>query len=387
MKNGNILIVFILLVALSIIVTSFLFFIGGGLRGTTGTLNYVKALYIAEAGLNKAIWYFLTSPSQGGQGTTWKPSGFSESYGGGQYTFSIQNTADPLVLHIVSTGEIGNVQRGIEIYIVASSLPAVFDYALFNNGDLSLKGDTSLYGNVYSNGDIYIENPASVLDGEVTVPEGSSIGGDGTYTVGETPEDPPEMPAFDTSPYDNEIAFADSGDPLVLQGDQIFDNYDLGGNTIYVNGSVTVNGNLTGGGKIVSTGTVLIDDASVASDTTFISGGVLDITGATDIGEESLCYSSTLLKISGNPRVASTFLAPEMSLGGTTTIYGIIFSWGAGVDVVGTVDIFGSLCNPGSQVYTGTIALHYEPQYFPQELPAGMQAGDYDFQSGSWREL
>jgi len=387
MRKGNILLTFILLIALAIVVAAFLFFVSGGLRGTTGTFNYVKSLYIAEAGLNKAIWYLLTTQSQGGQGSTWRVTDFQESYGGGDYTFSILDTVDPLVLKLISTGESGEVKRTIEIFIEASALPSAFEYALFNDGDLTLKGDTSLHGDVYAEGDMIIENPAEVLDGTVSVPEGSTIGGDGTYTEGDPPEDPPTMPTFDTAYYDNEIAFAGSGDPSVLEGDQVFNNFDTGGDTIYVNGDVEIYGSLTGGGGIVCTGTFYMEDASVPTNTDFISGGYFELTGNSNVADESLFYSSTVLHVGGNPRLGSTVLAPTVELYGTSTIYGLVYAWGDGVEVGGTVDMYGSICNPNPATYTGNISLYHEPQYLPVELPPGMQAGDYDLVEGSWKEI
>ena len=387
MKKGNILLVFIMLVALSVIVGSFIFFVSGGLRSTTNALNYMRSLYIAEAGTNKAIWYLLTPVGEGGQGKSWRPSGYTKSYGGGEYSFSIVDTADPLLLILVSTGEIGSIERGVKINIIASSLPKAFDYAMFSASNLTMKGATTIYGDVYADGNMAIENPAEVLDGEVTVSEDGTISGDGTYTAGETPDDPPEMPVLDRSGYEADITFAGSGDPVVLEGNQKFKNYDLGGNTIYVNGDVTIDKELSGGGKIVCTGDMEFSGANVSSATNFTSAGEMQMKGTTNIANDSLMYSSTSIVTSGTSRLGSIFFAPGMDFGGTVTIYGLVYAWDTGAVITGTVDIYGSISNFSEVTYTGNIALYHDPQYLPDVPPPGMEAGDYDLVEGSWREL
>ena len=51
-----------------------------------------KTLWLAEAGLNKAVWYLMTPTGSGGRGENWPPSGtatLTESLGNGTYTIVV----------------------------------------------------------------------------------------------------------------------------------------------------------------------------------------------------------------------------------------------------------------------------------------------------------
>ena len=72
--EGNIIITFILLITLAVIVSVFLYMISGNLRQLIFQSDDEKALYTAEAGMQKAIWYLKTSTANGGKGESWRPA-------------------------------------------------------------------------------------------------------------------------------------------------------------------------------------------------------------------------------------------------------------------------------------------------------------------------
>lgn len=56
------------------------------LKGSGYDISGSQALWLAEAGLQKAVWNFKTSVAGGGQGENWTSSGTTESLGSGNYT-------------------------------------------------------------------------------------------------------------------------------------------------------------------------------------------------------------------------------------------------------------------------------------------------------------
>jgi len=378
-RKGNVMIAFILITTLAVVAFSLYFILGGRMRGATGQTNYIKALYVAEAGIHKAIWLCTTPPSEGGKGISWRTLGSTEAFGDGSFTIVVGDDPPNNVL-ITSSGEVQGVTRTIQISLTADSLPVAFDYALFNYGDLEVKSSVTVNGDVFANGDALINNPA-VIDGEVVVPEDNSVSGTGDYDVGEPLEDPPPMPYIDPSWYNGHISIASAQAP----GDVVLEDYDLGDSTVYVNGNVTIRGNLTGGGKVVASGDILFEDTDTGEDITYISGDQMYIGGNSNIGD-SLIYSSNDMEIAGTARITGMIIAPLINVSGTPTIFGSVFATDISV-TLGTVNIVGNLINPASNVYEGDISIFYDPAYLPDTPPPGMMGGGYSIVPGSWREL
>jgi cytoskeletal protein CcmA (bactofilin family) len=379
-KRGNILITFVLIMVLALVVFSLYFVISGRLRSATGGANYSKALYVAEAGIHKAIWNIITPVSQGGMGTGWRTAGLNELYGEGMYTMIVENTADPDEILVTSSAEVAGIVRKVQVKLVASSLPAAFDYALYNNGNLNVGGSVTIKGDVFADGNITVNNPAKV-SGEVFVPEGNTISGSGQYTVGGELTDPPEMPFLNTSYYDGYITTAG----LQPAGNLTLDNYNLNGQTIYVNGNVTIKGTLTGTGRIVASGDISFNNTTTPVSVEYIAGNTLQLSGNSNISD-CLLFSSNGMNITGNPRVEGTILSSTITIAGTPSIFGIIYAWQVGV-TLGTANIYGTLVNPTNQTITGNISIVYDPAYLPASPPPGMTAGGYSIVRGSWKEL
>jgi predicted acyltransferase (DUF342 family) len=379
-RRGNILITFILISFLGVVAFSLFFVMSGRLKSVTGQSQYVQALYLAEAGVDKAVWYLLTSPSEGGRGSSWRTGGETEQFGEGQYTMIVENHISGDVL-ITASGEVEGVVRSIQVMLTASELPVAFDYALFNNGTLDVSGSVSITGDIYADGDATINNPAEV-SGEVFVPEENTVSGDGEYSVGDPPEDPPEMPLLDTAYYDGQISLAG----LEPSGDLALEDYTLGEDEIiYVNGNVIIRGALTGSGKIVATGDITFEGTTTDPDIEYISGDNLFVTGNSNVGE-SLIYSTNDMEITGNPRIEGTIMAESIIIAGTPSIFGIVYSTDIS-STLGTANIYGSVVNPTNSSLTGNVSIVYDPAYLPATPPPGMTAGDYDIVDGSWKEL
>ncbi len=80
---------FITLVILTAIVVGFLWMISGESRMIGADVVSSKALWLAEAGIQKAIWNLKTPVGSGGQGESWATTGTTENLGDGSYTMVV----------------------------------------------------------------------------------------------------------------------------------------------------------------------------------------------------------------------------------------------------------------------------------------------------------
>jgi hypothetical protein len=59
------------------------------IKGKGNNLNDSKAFWLAEAGMQKAVWYLMTPVASGGRGENWTTSGTTENLGSGSYTMTV----------------------------------------------------------------------------------------------------------------------------------------------------------------------------------------------------------------------------------------------------------------------------------------------------------
>jgi Tfp pilus assembly protein PilX len=112
--------------------------------------NSMRALNIAEAGANKAIWC-LNNTDVCGEGYT----GETTNFGAGEYTTTLTSTVNGYTAR--STGTVQNISKTIKVSIsdqpVASG--ASFHYGVqVGAGGLIMDNNAEIFGNVYSNGNI-----------------------------------------------------------------------------------------------------------------------------------------------------------------------------------------------------------------------------------------
>ena len=74
------------MLTLTAIVTGLLYMISIQTKGIGWDIPSSKAVWLAEAGLQKAIWNLKTPAGSGGHGESWTTTGTSESLGSGTYT-------------------------------------------------------------------------------------------------------------------------------------------------------------------------------------------------------------------------------------------------------------------------------------------------------------
>jgi len=164
-----------------------------------------KALYQADGGIEKAIWYLNSSEAN--------PDGldFMGPLNGGttaefyNVAFSY-NPGPPEIKTVTSTGTIEGggkyVQdRVVEVRLIKGITPVpglTYDHAIFTDNDMEFKGGISISGNIHSNGDLYVSSTEVFnLDGEATAC------GTNDYGDGGVPEE--EFPQIDW-PYFQDLA-------------------------------------------------------------------------------------------------------------------------------------------------------------------------------------
>jgi hypothetical protein len=104
-------------------------------------LRAMEARYIAEAGVEKAIWYLHGRAPDGSEDASWRPQGYREQIdaGGlhGGFAVDVRDVAHGVV-SIVSWGEAGGTRRGVRV--TAKIAPRVLDHALFSAGLVAIEG-------------------------------------------------------------------------------------------------------------------------------------------------------------------------------------------------------------------------------------------------------
>lgn len=80
---------FILMIALTAIVVAFLVMNATQSRVMASDIVSAKALWLAEAGVQKSFWNLKTPTGSGGQGENWTTTGTSENLGDGNYTLVV----------------------------------------------------------------------------------------------------------------------------------------------------------------------------------------------------------------------------------------------------------------------------------------------------------
>jgi Tfp pilus assembly protein PilX len=86
-KKGSVLLLtLIVMITLTSVVGAYLGFVRHSTRNTESQINDTQAIYLAEAGLQKAIWNLMRTVANGGQGENWTTAGTTENLGDGSYT-------------------------------------------------------------------------------------------------------------------------------------------------------------------------------------------------------------------------------------------------------------------------------------------------------------
>ena len=89
-KGATLLFTLMAMIVLASMVVAYLGFVQSSTKSTGAQILDSQAVYLAEAGLQKAIWNLMRIAANGGQGENWTTVGTTESLGEGSYTMVVE---------------------------------------------------------------------------------------------------------------------------------------------------------------------------------------------------------------------------------------------------------------------------------------------------------
>jgi len=237
-----------------------------------------KAFYIAESGIEKALWNLNTSVLKDGKGFDWRPSDtdplFHEGTTAEYYDVTVETVQDetpilPEIIKINSTGVIKPVgvknsrKRTITIEVKAKKgiLPSddlSYKYAIATDTSMLLKGNIKITGNIHSNGTIGVDGAYTLNGNSYAVGVNEVVGQDGKSHSGE--ENYEEHPQVDFNFYEelSKVSIYEGGFYDIDGATKYFDTGDeIIRGIHFIDGDVVIKSNLTIiGGAIFATGTI-----------------------------------------------------------------------------------------------------------------------------------
>jgi len=235
-----------------------------------------EAFYIAEAGIDKALWYLNTLEDNGGKGLDWRTNIYAEgyireSYPAGstnyyQITVMDDDDPDPDIEQIIITSR-GVVSDGNKVYgsrkievkakkAISPSPGLVYNYAVATvstEEKLTFKKNIQIDGDVHSNGDISLASGVTNITGEAT-----ASGETNAYDTGSVKYATQMYPKIDFEYYKglaiaNGTYYGDSKD---------FSTPEKIAGIHFIEGNVKIKGNdvlnIIEGGAIFATGTITV---------------------------------------------------------------------------------------------------------------------------------
>ena len=294
-----------------------------------------RAFYLAEKGIDKALWYLNTPEDQGGKGMySWRPTSdnpFKEPEGTPLEYFEITiknvgsyfdlDDADRIEITSVGTVEGGQFSKGKRTVVVIAEIgisPSSnlsYDHAIFTDGDLTLNGGIFVSGTIHSNEDI---TNNGILD---LVPiDGASASGSSNIDYSTSNADNQEFPQIDWEHFKK----------LVINPDPDYsdDAYESGNGKYYgKDTSVLFNTDGLLKGTHFIDGDVTIQAYLILDNATIFATGTIDVIGSGDVN---------MINSPQNP--LALIAKGDITIGGSVHGEGIIQSEGT-ITVNGGVNI------------------------------------------------
>ncbi len=386
-KKGNILTTFIIIVAIASIVGAFMFVLTARVRELPTKKAQAKAFYIAEAGINKAIWYVSTPIEDGGMGQGYRITASTETFGDGQYIYSVLDGPTTGSILIIATGEAFGVSKTIEQLLNSSaSSTASFEFAVYSSSNLTMSGAGTINGPVFSAGNITL-NGATNISGPVKILEGNYYKKNGVNQPATTVSTPPPMPTIDRSPYDELLSQAAS-QPAGNMSISGAGNYYLNGGTLYVNGNLNISGarSIRGGGTIVVTGNVNMSGSGIIdSNTKIIAGNNLSLSGSHVVNSNSVLFAGNNIDLSGAGDITGSVIAMNaVNASGAGRTIGLVYSQ-AGLS--GARTIVGAIVCRSNAAFTGAVNITYNPSVISvSTIPGIISTTGITKSKGGWKE-
>jgi hypothetical protein len=282
-QQGQIMVMGILTVVILLILGGTLVFISGhnAQRGTRST-NSTKAFYVADAGIEYALYRVLTAPINVDQATLTTFNRSNQDMSGAEGTFSVtfSTTSWPGRYQVVAEGYYPNAinpqaKRKIAAKIARDLPSQVFDYSYFiNNWGWYWGHDITSNGNVRSNGRFdFVDGP--MVNGHIYAHEEIDDHGTPVRGTGGQPDHQHQNVAEVTMPDLQDLSYYESkaiastgtisiGGTTLINGVYGDDAGETGNivlvgtpsNPIEINGTVVVRGDLILKGTVQGQGTI-----------------------------------------------------------------------------------------------------------------------------------
>jgi len=231
-----------------------------------------RAFYLAETGIEKALWYINSSENPAG--LDWRTESYTNKTENPDEYFDVivatEETDSDLKatkISFISTGRVdkgGEYNKGIrkiEVMLikgVAQNNSLAYNNAIFTEGDMIINGSLDVTGDIHSNGDLSIQGDgAIVINGDASA--------SGTFTAhidGESDAPEQEVPFIDFAYY-QEIAERGPpegvyyGENLIINSDRILTGiHFIDGNVLIKNPCFELG---IHDGAIFATGTIKIE--------------------------------------------------------------------------------------------------------------------------------
>jgi cytoskeletal protein CcmA (bactofilin family) len=305
------------------------------------------AFHLADAGIDYAAWKIYN-----GGGTTLPVTWTRSDLGTGTFTVTankFNGSSTTLVFDSTGTTE----GHPAEIKVVGALMTtgvtnenAAFDYALFSNAAVTLKGTATVHGKVMANGNVTVNGNPTVTG---SISSAGTISAKNGYTT--FPNMPKiSMPVVDVNHYKSEagVILPDgSSIPSTING------------VVFINGSAHLSGSqkISGKGVIVVIGDVIVD-----------SGTVIDVNSSND---EFAIVTTGSVRTNGNCTINGFIYAHNVS--NTSDFTGN-----------GTANLTGGVVADVVDKASGNITITYKQPTV--ELP-GAQGAPPQFAAVSWRRV
>lgn len=249
-----------------------------------------RAFYLAETGIEKALWYLNTPEDQGGKGMySWRPTSddpFKEPEGPPPpleyFEVTIKNVgslfglddADRIEITSVGTVEGGQFSKGKRTVVVIAKIgisPSSnlsYDHAIFTDGDLTLNGGIFVSGTIHSNEDI-TKNGESF---EMVPIDGASSSGSSNIDYSTSSADKQDFPMIDWEHFKGLAEAADE-----LPNDEKFGHYYGDNYSVVFNTDELLNGTHFIDGDVTISAYLILDNATI------FATGTIDVIGSGDV--------------------------------------------------------------------------------------------------------
>jgi len=280
-----------------------------------------KAFYLAEAGIEKALWYLNTPEDLGGEDIFfWRPTlAREEVVSSLEYCeISIKNIGDTSLIEITSIGFVENESKkvvGRRTVIVTAKIGispsnnVSYDHTIFTDGNMTLNGGITISGSIHSNSDIVVHGDAvDLINGIATAFGATNIG------IGGQPIQ--DYPKIDWEYFERLAKSADEDFTDSIEGHYYGDNTSVVFNTNsslngihFIDGDVKIQADLTlNNATIFATGTIEViasgDVNSINSPSTplaLIAKGDITINGSVDV--EGIIQTEATFTGNGNVNI------------------------------------------------------------------------------------